>query len=71
MCSKKCFSKLEATTTLNYNYRHGRQYRKEVRMYYCEYHNAWHLTSMEDEPAEPTNVKLIHKKRWKRLIMNN
>ena len=49
MCEKKCFTNLEAKVVLAQNSLIGnrRRKRKERRLYYCKYCNAYHLTSQK------------------------
>lgn len=70
MCAKKCLTKSEAAAILKHNKHHSKQYRKEQRSYYCKDCNSWHLTSQEDL-TETLEIKIINKKRWKKLLMNN
>jgi hypothetical protein len=73
-CKKECFSKREAVGAISQNNRkkHHRErcWRKECRIYYCEEHNAWHLTSME-EYIKPILEPLIYKNKWKKMITVN
>lgn len=70
-CTKVAFSKKIAGSTLKANKHHPKQYRKECRSYYCQQCNAWHLTSMENKtPPQATDVKLIERERWEKLLNN-
>lgn len=71
MCIKICLTKKEATAALNkIQSRRFRNFksRKEKRMYYCEQHNAWHLTSQEEREKEP-EVSLQFADTWKQLLV--
>ncbi len=73
MCNKLPFTKRDAETALKWNKKSSKQYRKEVRHYYCEEHNAWHLTSKEYAPSEEMgDLELIlEKDRWEKLLNKN
>lgn len=47
MCNKESFTKKQAEAILKVNRKSGKQYRKEMRTYYCGSCNSWHLTSKE------------------------
>jgi hypothetical protein len=65
-CNKKCFTKKEAKSILNaINKDHD--WRREKRMYYCEIHNAWHLTASESWD-ENLDIPLQQVNEWKNLI---
>ncbi len=66
MCNKVPFTKKEAKAALK-NAGHGRQYRKERRMYFCGYHNAWHLTSQIHTQSEK-EIEPIEPERWQALL---
>lgn len=66
-CNKVCFQKHEAELCIQKNKKSSKQYRKEIRIYYCDIHNAWHLTSEEQE--EDLDIKIKYKKKWKRLLV--
>lgn len=67
-CFKKCFTKQQADKALE-RIKTGKQYRKEQRAYYCNYHGYWHLTSRPLE-EEVENIKLSHFEKWKELLKN-
>lgn len=66
MCRKVKFTKKEAETFLKH-IDHANQCRREKRAYYCEYCNAWHLTSQE-ERVEILDIKPIYEDKWKKLL---
>ena len=67
MCDKVRHTKKEAASILN-AMKVRKQFRKEIRYYYCKDCNAWHLTSKEFgiKVAEPVRLSLIE--RWKKLL---
>ena len=71
MCRKNGYSLREAKTVLNEVKRNrGKQYRKEIRYYFCEYCSKYHLTS-EEEYFEKEIIpfdELLYKEEWKRLM---
>jgi len=66
-CVKVCFSKAEATGALKSKMRGAKQWRREKRIYYCEEHNAWHLTSM-DSGTKVVNIKLTFADRFLKFL---
>lgn len=66
MCSKRCFSKKEASNALKDIQRHyqHRQHRKEKRIYYCDVCNCWHLSSKE----LIVNVEFTPMKEWEDIL---
>lgn len=70
-CHKQRFTKKEAEYALKRNKKSSKQYRKEVRYYYCRPCNAWHLTSKENEPVDNDlkNFK-FNPELWSHLIDN-
>lgn len=71
-CVRVSYTKKECKAILRHNKKHPKQYRKEIRMYYCEICNAWHLTSKEYVPNEQHNqpVKSKHVGAWLKLLIN-
>lgn len=65
-CQKKSYDKKGAQTALNKIHeslgRQRKRYKrsKEVRYYYCEQCNAWHLTSMSEDERELLEVTINH-----------
>lgn len=45
--NKRCYSKKDAQTTLNYAKTSKEKHKKPIRMYYCDFCNSYHLTSQE------------------------
>lgn len=68
-CQKRCFTKPEAIKAIENN-KTGKQYRKEVRCYFCYFCGCWHLTSKE-KTVEPQTVRLLFYNKWKKLFKNN
>lgn len=72
-CQKKSYDKKGAQTALNKIHEsfgnHKKRYKrsKEVRYYYCEQCNAWHLTSMGEDERELLAVT-INQELFKNLI---
>ena len=66
-CEKICFTKPEAIRIINKNQKRGKQYRKEIRCYFCYEHNCWHLTSKQKDKPE-INIKLRFKNKWNKLL---
>ena len=64
---KVCFTKRQARQVLN-NIDYRKQYRKESRMYYCDYCNAWHLTSKPLGSTKEYNIKLKLKNKFKKYL---
>ena len=50
VCSKTCYSKVEARTVLNARAREGT---RNLRIYYCQKCNSWHVTSRAHYDDEP------------------
>ncbi len=70
-CNKKQFTKIEAEKALKRNKKSSKQYRKEVRYYYCGECNSHHLTSkklVDDEDL--LEIELTNIDRWKQLFQN-
>lgn len=69
MCDKKCFSKREAEGVLKRAKKAHKEWRREIRMYYCEEHNCWHCTSHElIDHTIPVEINLKYKNKWKKTI---
>lgn len=68
MCTKVCFTKVEAQGALNNMTKHHRKYRREKRMYYCDKCKAWHLTKQDKE--ETLNIPILFTEDWQKLINN-
>ena len=70
MCNKVRFTKKDADAAIKHNKRAHNQYRKEVRDYYCEDCNAWHLTSKPFVPPEEISdiTEVVDKERWEKLL---
>lgn len=67
MCHKKTFSQRQAETAIERAKKSKNPDRKECRMYYCDHHKGYHLTSQEyDRPQQ--RVKLIFISKWKQLL---
>lgn len=66
-CHKKSFTKREAEYVVSHNVRPAKQYRRECRLYYCDIHNAWHLTSDEQEDTT-IDIEITYKSEWERLL---
>jgi hypothetical protein len=65
-CHKKSFTKREAEYIVSSNIKSAKQYRRECRLYYCDIHNAWHLTSEEQE--ETIDIEIKYKNQWEELL---
>lgn len=65
ICGKKTFTKLEAQAAIRRNKRSSKQYRKEIREYYCRRCNAWHLTSTE---LKTDKEPLLFFEEWKEIL---
>ncbi len=71
MCHKVCLSKREAEEALSrIKTRYRRKHRREKRAYFCEKHNAWHLTSQE-EFVENLDIPLQFLNVWQNLYNKN
>lgn len=68
-CQKKSFTKKEAEYVVSNNVRSAKQYRKECRIYYCDIHNAWHLSSQEID--EIINIEITYKNQWEKLLKHD
>ena len=68
-CRKKIFTKREAEHTLDVNRHADKKYRREIRTYYCELCNGWHLTSEADKNENPVvDIELTYEEKWKKLL---
>ena len=71
MCVKVKYSKKDAKATLKYLKQQYAQYRKEVRYYYCDECNAWHLSSkVTGESGAPKEIPLRFESKWKQFLEN-
>jgi hypothetical protein len=70
ICNKKSFSKKYANEIVNRHSAVGRQFEREKRAYYCEEHNAWHLTSTAEYFGGTKNAEVSFKDKWSSLINN-
>lgn len=69
MCGKKCFKKREADGALRQNENnHHRGYRREVRRYFCEECQCWHLTS-KPEKEEDMELKVPLSPEWNKFLI--
>jgi len=66
MCRKECYDKKTAKTILN---QRKREHKGEVRIYFHEECNAWHLTSQEEyeEIIQLKEEDLVYKEKWLKL----
>ena len=67
-CNKRIFTKRQAEAILRLKPKGSRKRKKEVRTYFCEECNGWHLTSMEVPPEEIVEVDVINKEKWSLLL---
>lgn len=64
-CTKICLTKKEAESFIKHNYK-SKPYRRELRTYYCEEHNAWHTTSKIMIVNQ--DIELTAKPEWEKLL---
>ncbi len=69
ICTKKQFSKREATTRLNELISSGEWNKKKTgRTYHCPICNCWHLTSLMESKTDMRGVKVTMTNKWKRIL---
>ena len=66
MCRKECYDKKTAKTILN---QRKREHKGEVRIYFHEGCQAWHLTSQKEyfEVVQLKEEDLVYKEKWLKL----
>lgn len=72
MCSKEKFDLKSAKTVINHAKNQHKKWRREVRYYFCDYCNCYHVTSKEEyEPPVKLNLEeLKYAEKWKTLLEN-
>lgn len=69
MCKKQCYDKKTAQTILNERKQKSKKWAREIRIYFCEQCNGFHLTSKEEweQPLQLKQEELIFCDLWKKL----
>ncbi len=66
-CIKISYTKAQAENELK-RAKHGSKRRKEIRKYFCSFHNMWHLTSQEEFITEVEELAPKYKRKWRKII---
>jgi hypothetical protein len=66
-CNKKKFSKNEAIWALKRKGKSSKNYRREIRYYFCEECQAHHLSSKEDK-EDTINIEVTLIDKWTKLL---